>query len=50
MAIRVEGLSKSFGDFEALKNVSLDIPDGEQPQGLLLEPVPSSGNTSGGDA
>ena len=29
MAIRVEGLSKRFGDFEALKNVSLDIPDGE---------------------
>ena len=24
--------------------------DGEQPQGLLLEPVPSSGNTSGGNA
>src|SRR6188768_598761 len=29
MAIRVEGLSKRFGDFQALRDVSLDIPDGE---------------------
>jgi sulfate transport system ATP-binding protein len=29
MAIRVEGLSKRFGDFQALREVSLDIPDGE---------------------
>src|SRR6188508_507024 len=29
MAIRVEGLSKRFGDFQALRDVSLVIPDGE---------------------
>src|SRR6188472_753143 len=29
MAIRVEGLSKRFGDFQALREVTLDIPDGE---------------------
>ena len=29
MAIRIEGLSKRFGDFQALRDVSLDIPDGE---------------------
>jgi sulfate transport system ATP-binding protein len=29
MAIRVEGLHKRFGDFQALRDVSLDIPDGE---------------------
>jgi sulfate transport system ATP-binding protein len=29
MAIRIDGISKRFGDFQALNNVSLDIPDGE---------------------
>jgi sulfate transport system ATP-binding protein len=29
MAIRVEGLDKRFGDFQALRDVSLDIPDGQ---------------------
>ncbi|MET0771862.1 MAG: ATP-binding cassette domain-containing protein, partial [Candidatus Limnocylindrales bacterium] len=29
MAIRVDGLGKRFGDFQALRDVSLDIPDGE---------------------
>jgi sulfate transport system ATP-binding protein len=29
MAIRIEGLTKRFGDFVALDDVSLDIPDGE---------------------
>ena len=29
MAIRINGVSKRFGDFQALAEVSLDIPDGE---------------------
>jgi sulfate transport system ATP-binding protein len=29
MAIRIEGVTKRFGDFVALRDVSLDIPDGE---------------------
>jgi sulfate transport system ATP-binding protein len=29
MAIRLEGLNKRFGDFQALRDVSLDIPDGQ---------------------
>ena len=29
MAIRIVGVNKSFGEFQALKDVSLDIPDGE---------------------
>jgi sulfate transport system ATP-binding protein len=29
MGIRIEGVTKRFGDFVALRDVSLDIPDGE---------------------
>ena len=29
MAIRIVGVNKHFGEFQALKDVSLDIPDGE---------------------
>ncbi len=29
MAIRIEGVTKRFGDFVALRDISLDIPDGE---------------------
>jgi sulfate transport system ATP-binding protein len=39
MSIRVDGVSKSFGAFKALDNVSLDVP-----QGTLLALLGPSGS------
>src|SRR5690606_31882924 len=29
MSISIEGITKNFGSFQALKNISLEIPDGQ---------------------